>query len=471
MNIYINHDDKHKLLNLLSNYYHEINFTSIDKADFVNEITNTEAGAVELSFKELASDSISQKKITDKDIVSSENLKLIYDFFSKSGLEPSYGVLSGVRPLKLIHKSLDDDMILTDMYKNLYEKYRLSQFKVDELYGIAKLQRQYLSKDNDKLSLYISIPFCASRCIYCSFPSYILDKHRLEIEQYVDQIIIELDLLKQKLVDYHKEIDIVYIGGGTPAVLNLAQFKKLFTKINEIIGVNNLKEFTVEAGRPEFIDKNMLDLFKAFKVSRISINPQTMNDKTLKLINREHTVQDVHKAFNLASSDYDFDINMDVIVGLPSEEVADVDKTITEILKLKPANITVHSLAVKSSSKLKKSVDSYHFEKKHLLIDAMENIKKSCSLASYKPYYLYRQKNMLGSFENIGYALQDRQCIYNIRILEERHSIIALGVGSVSKAVKKDGSLERLANFKSIRDYLTKPEKMKETINNFFDYI
>ncbi len=456
-----------KLEDVIKIFNHKSKISKRCSSNYIIEVLYTEDHSHLLITDTVSRDNYKFDIGADKKTHSSKILKAVYDYFSDIFASSPYGMLTGVRPTKLLHSSLDKHLDLSEIQTTLYDKYRLSHDKTLELYHIAKIQRRYLNVDNDKISLYISIPFCASRCVYCSFPSYTLDKNHQFIEKYIERVCLDLEHVKKYLEKYNREIDVIYVGGGTPAVLDERLFNKLLTKINDVVNNKQVKEYTVEAGRPEFITDELLDVFTAHGVNRISINPQTMNDKTLQLVNRTHTVDEVIKAYNLAKNKYSFIINMDVIVGLPYENRGDIDYTMSEIMKLDPDNLTVHSLAVKSNSHLKTSIDDYQFEKKQILINSMENIKKITKLNNYLPYYLYRQKNMLGSFENIGFTKADCECIYNIRIMEERHNILALGVGSVSKKLLSD-KIIRIENYNSLEKYIDDNDKSRNNINMFF---
>ncbi len=453
------------LRNLLNIFYLTIEKTEKSEADYIFELKDDS----DILITDVGDEHSFTVTITDSTkIITREVLINIYDYLTKKMSVKPYGILSGVRPIKLVHQGILRGLEIKTIQDELYNKYRLSYSKTKELYNIAKYQLKHLNSIEDGISLYISIPFCASRCIYCSFPSYNLHDHMDKIDKYIDTLLQELDYINEKLRQSGKYIDVIYIGGGTPSVLNEAQFERLLSKIQQITEQDKVREFTVEAGRPEFINKEKLDIFQHYGVNRISINPQTMKNETLALVNRTHRVEDIIRAYQLTKNEYKVDVNMDVIVGLPNESINDIEHTISEIIKLSPENITVHTLAFKSKSHLKNTSKDYKFEQATLLEEAMNKIKAKLKYEDYIPYYLYRQKNMLGSFENIGFTKANRECIYNIRIIEEYHDILAIGVGSVGKKILDNNRLTRLENYKSLDKYISDKEKTRQIIDEFF---
>ena len=350
--------------------------------------------------------------------------------------------------------------------------YYVSDEKIDLSRDIAKREIRILRNIDyrDGYSLYIGIPFCPSTCLYCSFTSYNIDAYKKKVDEYVDSVIKEIDYVANAFKD--KKLNTVYFGGGTPTTLTDVQLDKLITKVKDSFDFTYVQEFTVEAGRPDSITREKLQVLKKHGVSRISINPQTMKQETLDIIGRKHTVSQVIDAFNMAREEGFDNINMDFIVGLPNEGIEDVRYTMEETLKLNPDSITVHSLAIKRAARLNMFKDEY----KELSI---ENNKEIMSLtAEYakkmgmKPYYLYRQKNIAGNMENVGYAKEGCEGIYNILIMEEKQTIIALGAGSVTKYVYPDGErIERVDNVKNVDLYIERIDEMIERKINFFQRV
>lgn len=411
----------------------------------------------------------------DRKSVKNEAKRLVYDVMKQqTGKDLPWGTLTGIRPTKIPMSLYERKKPLTDeaVYDYMKNNYYVSDEKIDLSRDIAKREIRILRNIDyrDGYSLYIGIPFCPSTCLYCSFTSYNIDAYKKKVDEYVDSVIKEIDYVANAFKD--KKLNTVYFGGGTPTTLTDVQLDKLITKVKDSFDFTYVQEFTVEAGRPDSITREKLQVLKKHGVSRISINPQTMKQETLDIIGRKHTVSQVIDAFNMAREEGFDNINMDFIVGLPNEGIEDVRYTMEETLKLNPDSITVHSLAIKRAARLNMFKDEY----KELSI---ENNKEIMSLtAEYakkmgmKPYYLYRQKNIAGNMENVGYAKEGCEGIYNILIMEEKQTIIALGAGSVTKYVYPDGErIERVDNVKNVDLYIERIDEMIERKINFFQRV
>lgn len=372
-----------------------------------------------------------------------------------------WGVLTGIRPTKIVHELIDKDVKKGEILKILTNEYKLDKDKANLITDIALGERKHIYPlDDKKFSLYISIPFCPTRCLYCSFPSNDIKEERELVDIYTEKLIYEIKEMAKVMKD--KVIDTVYIGGGTPTAIPVTNLDRIIKVIYECFGTR-LREFTVEAGRPDTIDFKMLNMLKDNNIKRISINPQTMNDETLKTIGRNHSVKDIENAYKMAR-DLGFEsINMDLIVGLPGEDNKDVIKTMDYIKSLNPENLTVHTMALKRSSKLKEKIDDYNLTDQLKLEEMLNTTKKYAREMNLIPYYMYRQKQILGNFENIGYARKGYECIYNMLIMEEKQTIIALGAGATSKIYSaKSGQVKRVANLKNLREYINRTEEMVE---------
>ena len=411
----------------------------------------------------------------DRKSVKNEAKRLVHDVMKQqTGKDLPWGTLTGIRPTKIPMSLYERKKPLTDdaVYDYMKNNYYVSDEKIDLSRDIAKREIRILRNIDyrDGYSLYIGIPFCPSTCLYCSFTSYNIDAYKKKVDEYVDSVIKEIDYVANTFKD--KKLNTVYFGGGTPTTLTDVQLDKLITKVKDSFDFTYVQEFTVEAGRPDSITREKLQVLKKHGVSRISINPQTMKQETLDIIGRKHTVSQVIDAFNIAREEGFDNINMDFIVGLPNEGIEDVRYTMEETLKLNPDSITVHSLAIKRAARLNMFKDEY----KELSI---ENNKEIMSLtAEYakkmgmKPYYLYRQKNIAGNMENVGYAKEGCEGIYNILIMEEKQTIIALGAGSVTKYVYPDGErIERVDNVKNVDLYIERIDEMIERKINFFQRV
>ena len=379
-----------------------------------------------------------------------------------SDTEAPWGILTGIRPIKIAHALLDEGLDEQKIQEILLNEYKISLEKVQLILDICKRQRKYLYPlDENKFSLYISIPFCPTRCLYCSFPSCSINRYSEYVDEYTDKLIYEIDNIK-KLMN-GKSISTVYIGGGTPTAIPVENLEKIILNVYKNFGRDNIEEITVEAGRPDTINKEVLNMLNRNKVDRISINPQTMNDKTLRLIGRRHNSLDIIKSYYMAR-EIGFDIiNMDLIVGLPSEGLKEINNTLEEIKKLSPENLTVHTLAVKRGSKFKETMDKYSVEDQSIIGKMLKETEKYAKEMNLKPYYLYRQKQILGNFENIGYSLEGKECIYNIKMMEEKETIMAAGMGAVSKIFfPRENRIERVPNVKSLEEYLSRVYEMVE---------
>ena len=369
----------------------------------------------------------------------------------------------------------------------MMQEHLVSPEKAHLAANIAMRERQILSKIDyqNGYSLYIGIPFCPTTCLYCSFPSYSIEGFRDRVDEYLDALEKEIRAGAQMMQELGKKPDTIYIGGGTPTTLEPDQMDRLLTLIEEnFLGGHSIaealaadstamyeiQEFTVEAGRPDSITREKLRVMKRHGVSRISVNPQTMKEETLRLIGRRHTVQDVIDAFRLAREEGFDNINMDLILGLPEETEEDVARTIAEIEKLSPDSLTVHSLALKRGSRMQEWILKIGWKSLRNTDQAVRIAAEGAARMGMEPYYLYRQKNISGNFENVGYALPGKAGCYNILIMEEKQSILALGAGSISKAVK-DGTIVRSDNAKDITTYLQNIDEMIERKRRIFNTI
>lgn len=393
--------------------------------------------------------------------------RLLYRMLSDfTGQKLPWGNLTGIRPTKIPMQLLEKGWKNTEIAQYMRDTYYTSNEKTALAIAIANKERHILKDINykDGYSLYVGIPFCPSICLYCSFSSSPLHLWKDKVDLYLDALCKEIDYAADAFAG--RELNTVYIGGGTPTTLEPYQMDRLLTKLEEKFCYDKLKEFTVEAGRPDSITREKLEVLRAHGISRISINPQTMNQKTLDLIGRHHTVEETIEAFHLAR-ELGFDnINMDLIVGLPGEQKEEVQYTMEQLKKLDPDSVTVHSLAVKRAARLRM------FKEEHKEMTMTNNREIMDMTAAYAaemgqfPYYLYRQKNMAGNFENVGYAKEGKEGIYNILIMEEVQSILALGAGASTKMVWAQDRIERIENVKDIKNYIERIDEMIDRKRN-----
>ena len=387
----------------------------------------------------------------------------IYNMLSEyTGYVPKWGMITGVRPAKTAGELLEAGMNDEDIIKYFTEGYKTSYQKAALALNVYKAERKILDLNGpNDISLYIGIPFCPTRCLYCSFTSYPIDIYAKKADEYIEKLAIEMKFVSEAVKG--RNIRSLYIGGGTPTSLSDEQFAVFMEHVAENFDVKNVGEFTVEAGRPDTITPDKLKAMKNSFVSRISINPQTMNQKTLDIIGRRHSVDDIRRAFFMARENGFENINMDIILGLPDEKTSDVENTMIQLEKLSPESITVHTLAVKRASRLKETINDYALtaaEEMERMIEISSNYAEKIEL---KPYYMYRQKAMLGNFENVGYAKDGFESVYNVEIMEERQSVIAMGAGGATKLYNPmKNEISRVFNVKSVDDYLARIDEMIE---------
>lgn len=399
----------------------------------------------------------------DTNVIKKESkLSLYHDLCDYTGRTLPWGNLTGIRPTKLTMAMLAEGLADDEIIAQMKAAHAVSDEKARLSLDISRRERQILDSIHyvDGYSLYIGIPFCPTTCLYCSFTSYPIAAWRKRVELYLQALFREIDFVAEACRD--RILDTIYIGGGTPTTLEAGELDRLLQHIHNRFDFAQVKEFTVEAGRADSITPEKLDVLKRHGVTRISVNPQTMNDETLKYIGRHHTVAQVKEAFQMARAVGFDNINMDIILGLPGELEADVQHTIDEIKKLGPDSLTVHSLAIKRASKLSQWIEENGIGTLRNTDATMEIAQKGAYALNMKPYYLYRQKNMSGNFENVGYAREGKYGIYNILINEEVQTIIALGAGSISKRVYPDGRIERSENMKDVALYIEKIDEMIE---------
>jgi oxygen-independent coproporphyrinogen-3 oxidase len=396
----------------------------------------------------------------------------------KTGKELPWGDLTGIRPTRIAMNLMEEGYDRQKIHDYMRDTYMVSEEKCKLAIDIAFREKEILKDIDYKngYSLYIGIPFCPTTCLYCSFTSYPIGAYKDMVDDYISCLEKEIDYVAEAFAD--KTLDTVYIGGGTPTTLLPDQIRRLIGYLRDKLDMSHVKEFTVESGRPDSITRDKLRAMKEMGVDRISVNPQTMSDATLRIIGRQHTVEQLIEAFKMAREEGFDNINMDIILGLPGEDASDVRHTIDEIKKLRPEDLTVHSLAIKRGSRLFEAIRERELkgELKTTMLESMNNTGEMMEIArqgaadmGLEPYYLYRQKNISGNFENTGYAAPGKAGIYNILINEEVQSIVALGAGTVTKRVFGEGGrIERCDNVKDIKLYMENIAEMIERKRKLF---
>lgn len=410
-------------------------------------------------------------EVTDKVIKDAVKVTAFEVLKNVTGIEMPWGILVGIRPSKIVSEMKDKDCTIQKIEETLKDRYFVRDDRIKLIEEVSKNSYDLINNDPKKISIYIGIPFCPTRCLYCSFASYPISKYSAIIEDYLKSLIREMEILSP-FIKSHFCVENIYIGGGTPTSIDDDSFRRLLSAVKNNFFTENLKEFTVEAGRPDTINRSKLKSMRDYNVDRISINPQTMNDDTLKRVGRSHTVKDIIDVFNL-SRDMGFnDINMDIIIGLPGENISHVKRTIEKLLELSPECITVHSMAVKRASRLKEEINKHEdipsigFAEAW---EAMDYVQQTLYAENYLPYYMYRQKMMVGNLENIGYCKKGYRCSYNIQEIEEKQTIIGFGADAVTKAVFFDTNrIERFANKKDLTGYI---DTIEESSNKKLEFL
>lgn len=404
---------------------------------------------------------------TDGDTYKNDFKRFLYRSLSRlTGRTLPWGNLTGIRPTKIAYGMLEEGKTEEEIFAFYREKHFVSPQKSRLSIEIAKRERELLSglhyeKGYSRgYSLYVGIPFCPTTCLYCSFTSFAIGAYRKQVEAYISCLIREMEYVSDRFKN--RILDSVYIGGGTPTTLEPEQLERLLGSLKRLFDFSHVKEFTVEAGRADSITKEKLQVLYRYGVTRISINPQTMKQETLNMIGRRHTVEQVVEAYRLARETGFTNINMDLILGLPGETAQDVQHTIDRVTELAPDSLTVHSLAIKRASRLNQWIQENGVTALRNTDETMAIAARGAALLGMEPYYLYRQKNMSGNFENVGYALPGKFGLYNILIMEEKQTIMALGAGSISKRVYPEGRIERCDNVKDVAQYIERIDEMIE---------
>ena len=383
----------------------------------------------------------------------------LYDLCREmTGIHPPWGSLTGIRPTRLLYEAHEKGMTLEEGAKHLIETYDLHADKAELLRQIVKVQMGLLPPHDGETDVYIGIPFCVSRCAYCSFLSGEIGKGK-QVPPFLEALEKEMAFTGQLIREKGLKLRAVYMGGGTPTSLTAPQLDQVLRWMRR--DFDGAMEYTVEAGRPDTITREKLQAIQNAGVTRISLNPQTMSDETLRRIGRNHTVQQTFESYALAREMGFHHINMDVIAGLPGETLRDFENTMAGALALKPESLTVHTLAIKRSSRL-------HLEEAPLpdgdMVAQMVRLgRETAGQMGMEPYYLYRQKYMAGNQENVGYALPHHACQYNVDIMEETTHILAVGAGGISKRIiGNEGRIERAPNVSDITQYIDRVEEMNQ---------
>jgi coproporphyrinogen dehydrogenase HemZ len=386
--------------------------------------------------------------------------RTLYKLLSKHcGKSFPWGILTGIRPVKIINDLMDKGFNEQQIKQHMGEHYLTSEKKTRLALEIAQVERPFVYPLREELvSLYAGIPFCPTRCHYCSFTSNSLKACGSYVEDYLSALFYEMEATLPAMNKYGLKVQTIYIGGGTPTTLDAKQLDRLFKKLYRVFGTDAV-EFTCEAGRPDTITPEKLEVMKQNGITRISINPQTMNDDTLERIGRAHRAEETVTSFQMAREKGFDHINMDIILGLPGEGLKHLENTLRAIGQLKPESLTVHTMALKRASILHESNEA-ESSKESCTSQMLEMTEQFARQQSMHPYYLYRQKHMLENLENTGYCKPGQECIYNIQIIEEKQANIAFGADAITKAIHRDtGLIKRQGNIKDLRLYIRNIEE------------
>ncbi|MBR0409708.1 MAG: coproporphyrinogen dehydrogenase HemZ [Eubacterium sp.] len=399
--------------------------------------------------------------------------RFLYHIFSDfTGRKLPWGMLTGIRPTKIVMKWLEEGMEPRGIIERFSETYLADRQKAALCCRVALKEKEILESHpfEREYSLYIGIPFCPTTCLYCSFASFPLSRFGDRMDPYLDAL--EKELRFTAGVYREKALTTIYVGGGTPTALSEHGLTRLMDIIHQNFPVSSLKEFTVEAGRPDSVNSEKLKILHEAGVGRISINPQTMHQTTLDLIGRDHTVDQVRQAFALARETGFDNINMDMITGLPGEDIDHVRETLSQLSGLGPESLTVHSLAIKRAAHLNIEMERYQSMVKGTSNDMLRLADEVCSRMGMEPYYMYRQKNIPGNLENIGYSLPGKECLYNILIMEEKQDIISCGAGASTKYVyPEENRIERTENVKNIDHYIQRIDEMIDRKKRYMEMV
>ena len=407
----------------------------------------------------------------DEDVATAMSVLLYNTLGEILGYKPPWGILFGVRPAKLMHRFCDD-MGEEDAREYFVNTFLATKQKTDLAVEVMKHENKIIDlSHNNSFSLYVSIPFCPSRCSYCSFVSHSIERTRKLMEPYVELLCRELVRTAEIARSLDLRLETIYFGGGTPTTLEPNQLKKIFDTIDDNFDLSTVREYTVEAGRPDTVTKDKLVTLKNAGVTRISINPQTFNDDVLNTIGRKHTTAQTIESFKLAK-DLGFDnINMDLIAGLPNDTLESFKNSVDKAIGLGADSITVHTLALKSGAYLVTRDSTFDLTDR-LTASNMVNYSNDALFDNgYYPYYMYRQSKSLGNLENVGWCKNGRYCLYNVYMMDETHSVFAVGAGAVTRLkAQNSGKIERIYNLKYPYEYIDRFDEIISRKNGIIDF-
>lgn len=462
-------------LQLISDLFFEesdVSFTSNQEEDLQITFTLTvnEQISAHIALKARDHDKVYKEELTKPNLVGlseKEQFKQVKNVVLRvflsvlqeyTNIVQKWGVLTGIRPTKLLHMKLQAGKTKEEAHQELKEQYLITDDKIQLMQDIVDRQLAAvpdLHELSGEVSIYIGIPFCPTKCAYCTFPAYAINGRQGSVNSFLGGLHYEIREIGKWLKENNIKITTVYYGGGTPTSITAEEMDMLYEEMYESLpDVKNIREITVEAGRPDTITADKLKVLQKWNIDRISVNPQSYTQETLKAIGRHHTVEETIEKFHLSREMNMNNINMDLIIGLPNEGVTEFSHTLKESQKLLPESLTVHTLSFKRASEMTQNKRKYKVADRYEISQMMDMATEWTKENGYKPYYLYRQKNILGNLENVGYAFPGQESIYNIMIMEEKQTIIGLGCGASSKFVHpKTGVITRFANPKDPKSY------------------
>lgn len=434
-------------------------------ADGIHRVTGIPASGIHFvpehnSFQALrgAGSDLKQRRLFKRELK-----RTLYFLLSDlTGKRLPWGMLTGIRPAKIVHEMLEEGMTQQAAKERLTGYYGIAPQKAELLHEVASVERAILERTSEKsVAIYIGIPFCTTRCLYCSFTSNSISRAPGLVPRYMDALKVEMEQVGRWIQSSGIKVQSIYIGGGTPTAIDESALRSMLAGVENCFDLSHLEEYTIEAGRPDSINEEKLRIMRESAATRISINPQTMNARTLEKIGRCHTPEDVAEAFKLARGMGFGNINMDLIIGLPGEDSRMFRNTLDRIREMSPESLTVHTMAIKRASRLNEELESHALISAEEAAEMVDMAYHSAIGMGMHPYYLYRQKNILGSLENVGYCRPGFESIYNVQIMEEKQTILALGAGAITKVVYPgENRIERAFNVKNVEEYISRIDEM-----------
>lgn len=468
----INHDFIYDMKNLCTVFFPWEKIKD-DGEDNIEVITLAQGNELYVSAEMFDKNVAKSHILKDGEDAQTQMSVLLYNTLSElTGFKPPWGILFGVRPAKLMHR-FAGEMGEQEARNYFVDTFLATPQKTDLAIEVMHHENKIISlSSHNSFSLYVSIPFCPTRCAYCSFVSHSIERTHKLLEPYVELLCKELEKTGRLARNLGLRLETIYFGGGTPTTLSANQLSTLFDVIEKNFDLSTLREYTVEAGRPDTVTEAKLMALKSAGVGRISINPQSFNDDVLKAIGRRHTCEQTIEAFELARKCGFDNINTDLIAGLPKDTLSSFKNSVDKAVSLGAESITVHTLAMKSAAYMVTRENAYDISDKILTYDMVEYSNACLKSNGYYPYYMYRQSKSVGNLENVGWCKSGRDCLYNVYMMDETHSVFAVGAGAVTRLKDQDtGKIERIYNFKYPYEYIDRFDEIimrKDLINEFY---